>query len=79
MIRSVRLTRQEKLLDLQLRLYKKNYGNRTANRHWWIGVNALKRTSDALLRNSANSPRKLARRGAMRRQIFSGGDHSGTE
>lgn len=28
--------------------------NRTAIRHRWTGVNAPRRTSDALLRNSAN-------------------------
>lgn len=52
--RSVVLIVLEKLLALKTSVFRKDIGDRTAIRHWWIGVNAPKRTSDASLRNSAN-------------------------
>ena len=40
-------------------------GARTANRHRWAGVSTPRWTGDPSLRNSANWPRNLGRRGAL--------------
>ena len=49
---------------------------RTANHHRWAGARALRRPREPPLRNSANGPRNLGRRGARHREgarLWSGG------
>jgi hypothetical protein len=54
------VSRQEKPMGERL-------GARTANRHWWVGINVPRWAREPSSRNSAISPRNFGRRGAPAR------------